>query len=399
MVTINVNGGKYVSTNGYCTIGAFSSGTVYNISGGAVVEAKADDGVAVGYAIAEDLSDNVEATITISGKGTEVLTKSDATGNNKRMFAVLFMTGHPETAALRISIENGTFDKFSAAAARWGQTSDGVLQLKVSGGAFDKDVTDYCIDGKACDFDWRTDMYIVHNASAEPPFDPSVITDECTVSIPSNIVDGTALVGVDSYNDSTGSMTINEKRVTAFNAKFSPGGHAEAVDHILPVVVFNRCVIAGKLEVFGDCSTVGRPVTIEFHDCVFDGQSHAEQFLYLQYGEKYTFTDNNYVVTDQSAVTKYNVVLDNCRFINLSPDRATRALFKGFGSTYDRPDLQPGDHFDPNENALPASTITADADSAALVNAIANASKEYKSDHQYNYFSFQAGSYGTVTNI
>ena len=81
-------------------------------------------------------------------------------------------------------------------------------------------------------------------------------------------------------------------------------------------------------------------------------------------------------------------MLDNCRFINLSPDKATRALVKGFGSTYDRPDLQAGDVFDPDANALPASTIMANADSAALVNAVANASKEYKPDHQFDYYSF-----------
>ena len=252
--------------------------------------------------------------------------------------------------------------------------------------------------GKQCDFDWTTDMYIVHNASTTPPLDPSTITDECTVRIPSNIVDGTTLVGVDSYDPLTGSMTINEKRVTSFNAKFSPGGHAEAVANILPVVVFNRCVIANKLEIYGDCSTVGRPVTIEFHDCVFDGQDYAKHFLYLQYGEKYTFIDNNYNVIG-NAVSEYNVVLDNCRFINLSPEDENRALFKGFGSTYDRPDLQPGDSFEPNDAALPAATINADAKSAALISAVANASKEYKSDHQYNYYNFQAGSNTTVTNI
>ena len=82
--------------------------------------------------------------------------------------------------------------------------------------------------GKACDFDWTSDMYIVHTASIEPSFDPSTITDECTVSIPSNIVDGTAIVGADSYDNATGSIAVTEKRVPSFNAKFSPGGHAEA---------------------------------------------------------------------------------------------------------------------------------------------------------------------------
>lgn len=240
--------------------------------------------------------------------------------------------------------------------------------------------------------------YVPPEPPGPEPFDPSEITDPCTVSIPSNIVDGTTIEGA-VFDGSTGSITATRKRVTAFNAKFSPGTHVEAAETINPVVVFDHCVIATELEFYGDCAASGRPIRIEFHNCAFDGASHAKQFLFLQYGEKYVVNGSAISVTDSSAIADFTVVFDNCSFINLSPDKATRALFKGFGSTYDRPDLQAGDHFDPSPDALPAATIMANEKSAALVNAVANASKEYKSDHQYDYYSFQAGSYGTVTNI
>jgi len=238
-----------------------------------------------------------------------------------------------------------------------------------------------------------------HEESGDDFPDPDSVTDICTVNIPSNIVDGTSMTGVDSYDASTGSMLINDKRVTSFNAKFSPGTHIEAATTINPKVEFNRCVIATELEFYGDCAASGKPITIEFHNCIFDGQSHAKQFLFLQYGSKYIFDGSTISVVDGSAIAKYNVILDNCKFINLSPDKATRALFKGFGSTYDRPDLSAGDHFDPAPSALPQETIMANTNTAEFVTTISGLSKEYKSDHQYEYYDFQAGSYATVTNI
>ena len=228
--------------------------------------------------------------------------------------------------------------------------------------------------------------------------DPANITDTCTVSIPSNIVDGTTVTGT-TLNAATGSMTVTKKRVTQFQAKFSPGTHVEAADTISPVITFDRCVIATNLEFYGDCAASGKPITIVFNNCVFDGSGHSKQFLFLQYGEKYSVADGQISVVDSSAVAKYNVVLNNVKFINLDPDKDSRALFKGFGSTLDRPDLEPGAHFDPNENALSAQTILADQDAAALVDGVDGADKGYKAGAQYEYHKFQAGSYGTVTNI
>ena len=211
-------------------------------------------------------------------------------------------------------------------------------------------------------------------------------------------MDGYTITGT-TLDTATGSMTITEKRVTQFQAKFSPGSLGQSSDTISPVITFNRCVIATELEFYGDCAASGKPITIVFNNCIFDGTSHRKQFLFLQYGSKYEVSGGGINVMDSSAAAQYNVEINNIKFINLDSDKSSRALFKGFGSTYDRPDLSSGDHFDPAPDALSAEVIMANASSATLVNAISNASKDYKPEHTYDYYDFQAGSYGTVTNI
>lgn len=384
-VNVSINGGEYTSDNGYCAIGTLGSGASIFVNGNAKVESKSSTGSGIGPAFRIETVNGAAGRVTVNSgsivqESGEMFVWNDQTGSG---FA---------TPAATWILNDGDYDKFGYAG------NSAFKSLSVAGGTYNTNVSAYCIEGKTCTYDESIGKYRVHDAKVLP-IDPAAISNVCAVGIPSNIVDGTTLVGVDSYDASTGSMTVTEKRVTSFNAKFCPGGHAEAVAHINPTVVFNRCVIATELEIYGDCATVGRPITVEFHNCVFDGQDHAKQFLFMSYGEKYSFVDNNYVVVDQAAVAEYDVVLDNCAFINLSPDKATRALFKGFGSTYDRPDMRPGNHFDQNANALSAQAIAANAKSAALIAAVGDAYKEYKPDHQFNYYSFQAGSNTAVTNI
>ena len=112
MNVININGGTYTSRNSRSTLASFTSGVVYNISNGAIIKAEADDGVAIGYAIGQDIVDGTNAKINISGRDTMIITDSDCTGNNKPMFGVLSMGG----GHLDINIEGGEYNKFSVTA-------------------------------------------------------------------------------------------------------------------------------------------------------------------------------------------------------------------------------------------------------------------------------------------
>jgi hypothetical protein len=46
--TLVINGGKYTSDNGYCTLGSFYSGGNIAINNGAVVESKSSTGYEIG---------------------------------------------------------------------------------------------------------------------------------------------------------------------------------------------------------------------------------------------------------------------------------------------------------------------------------------------------------------
>lgn len=236
--------------------------------------------------------------------------------------------------------------------------------------------------------------------------------ETCTVNIPSNIVDGYTITGA-TYNTQTGSITVENKIVKQFSAKFSPGKHVESIDKISPTITFKNCIIATQLSFYGDCAASGKPIKITFDNCIFDGSlNHEKQFVYLQYGSKYEVkTDDNGVKTietvDETAIAQYTIAIKNSStiskngitFTHLNPDKDTRALFKGFGSTYDRPDKKAGDHFDINENALAEDILLKNSSTKTLINNIKNAPKAYAPNSKYTYYNFQAGSTSTVTNI
>ena len=98
----------------------------------------------------------------------------------------------------------------------------------------------------------------------------------------------------------------------------------------------------------------------------------------MQYGIKYEVSGGRLNLLDSSAAAKFIVKVNHIKFINLDPDKSTRALFKGFGSTYDRPDLEAGDHFNPSPDAQSQAVIMADADSAELITSVSTADKAYK---------------------
>lgn len=135
-VTINLNGGKYVSDNGYCTLGTFISGAIINVNGAEVVS-KSSTNNEIGPAFRNETGYGSVSTFNIDNAIVY-----QQTGN---VIEWSHQGGDIAQPAAIWTINGGDFsNRFSYSG------NSGNKSLTINGGIYNIDVSAYLGTGKAC---------------------------------------------------------------------------------------------------------------------------------------------------------------------------------------------------------------------------------------------------------
>ena len=145
--TLTINGGKYISDNGYCTLGSFYSGGNIVIDNGAVIESKSSMGYEIGPCFRNETGWEAVSQFTIN----DVVAKQ----SSDLMLIWNHQGGGIATPAAIWTINGGDFSAFSAPG------NDSYRSTTINGGTFNVDVSNWLGAGKTCTYDSETGKYVV----------------------------------------------------------------------------------------------------------------------------------------------------------------------------------------------------------------------------------------------
>lgn len=145
-VTIDIDGGRYSSDNGYCTLGTFSSGASLNVGGGAEIASTSSPGCEPGPAFRGETANGSRVEYDIS----DAVARQDS----GKMFAWSHQAGSFANPAVSWTIGGGEFYGFSP-------ETNSNTSTSIEGGSFDADVAGYCAPGRTCSWDEDAGMWKV----------------------------------------------------------------------------------------------------------------------------------------------------------------------------------------------------------------------------------------------